>query len=41
MGKKTHIVAVRRRRKRRKERVKARIRSLKAQAAKSRPSSAS
>jgi hypothetical protein len=41
MGKQTHIVTVRQRRKRREERIKARILALKAQAAKSRPTSAS
>ena len=41
MGMKTHMQAVRRRRKRREERIKARILAAKAEAAKSRPTSAS
>lgn len=41
MGKQTHIITIRRRRKRREERIKARILALKAQAAKSRPTSSS
>lgn len=41
MGKKTHMQAVRQRRKRRLERIKARILEAKAKANKSRPTSAS